>query len=41
MRCSLGKQVYTSVNKEIGIIEDVKICRLEDSDFRVFLREWM
>ena len=41
MTCSLGKQVHQSVEKVFEIIEDVGICRLKDSDFRVFLRKWM
>ena len=41
MSCSLGKQVHQSVNEGFEIIEDAGICRLKDSDFRVFLRKWM
>jgi tRNA nucleotidyltransferase (CCA-adding enzyme) len=41
MSCSLGKQVHQSVNEGFEIIEDSRICRLKDPDFRVFLRKWM
>jgi tRNA nucleotidyltransferase (CCA-adding enzyme) len=41
MSCSLGKQVHESVNEGFEIIEDAGICRLTDSDFRVFLRKWL
>jgi hypothetical protein len=42
MRSLLGKQVHQSVNEEseimenIGIIENVKICRLKGLEFRIF-----
>ena len=39
--CSLGKQVHQSVNEGFEVIENAEICRLEDFDFRVFLRKWM
>lgn len=39
--CSLGKHVHQSVNKGFEVIEDAELCRLEDFDFRVFLRKWM
>ncbi len=41
MSCSLGKQVHQSVNEGFEIIENAEICRLKESDFRVFLRKWM
>jgi len=41
MSCSLGKQVHQSVNEGFEIIEDAGICRLKDSDFKIFLRKWM
>lgn len=41
MSCSLGKQVHQSVNEGFEIIEDSRICRLKDPDFRIFLRKWM
>jgi tRNA nucleotidyltransferase (CCA-adding enzyme) len=41
INCSLGKQVHQSVNKGFEIIEDTEICRLDDFEFRVFLRKWM
>lgn len=39
--CSLGKQVHQSVNESFEIIENARICRLKDPDFRVFLRKWI
>ena len=39
--CSLGKSVCKSVSEGFEIIEDAEICRIEDTDFRVFLRGWM
>ncbi|HII90669.1 MAG TPA: CCA tRNA nucleotidyltransferase [Methanosarcina sp.] len=39
--CSLGKQVHQSVSEGFEIIENAEICRLKDSDFRIFLRKWM
>ncbi|WP_292390160.1 CCA tRNA nucleotidyltransferase [Methanosarcina sp. UBA5] len=41
MSCSLGKQVHQSVNEGFEIIENAGICRLEDPNFRVFLRKWV
>jgi tRNA nucleotidyltransferase (CCA-adding enzyme) len=41
MTCSLGKSVCKSVSEGFEIIEDAEICRIEDTDFRVFLRGWM
>ncbi|AKB39812.1 CCA tRNA nucleotidyltransferase [Methanosarcina mazei] len=41
LNCSLGKQVYQSVNKGFEVIENAEICRLKDQDFRVFLRKWV
>ncbi|MHC1757177.1 MAG: CCA tRNA nucleotidyltransferase [Methanosarcina sp.] len=38
---SLGKQVHQSVSKGFVVLENAEICRLKDSDFRVFLRKWM
>jgi tRNA nucleotidyltransferase (CCA-adding enzyme) len=36
MACSLGKKVHQSVNEGFEIIECAGICRLKDSEFRVF-----
>ncbi|MCO5382796.1 MAG: hypothetical protein NHB15_12460 [Methanosarcina barkeri] len=41
MHCSLGKQVHQSVNEGFELIENTGICRLKDTDFRVFLRKWL
>ncbi|WP_292390189.1 hypothetical protein [Methanosarcina sp. UBA5] len=41
MTCSLGKQMHKSVNEGFEIIENAGICRLEDTDFKIFLRKWM
>lgn len=41
INCSLGKQVHQSVSVGFEVIENAEICRLEDLDFRVFLKKWM
>jgi len=42
LHCSLGKHVcQTLVNKGFELMENSEICRLNDSDFRVYLRKWM
>lgn len=41
MHCSVGKHVCHSVNESFEILENAEICRLKDSDFRIFLRKWV
>jgi tRNA nucleotidyltransferase (CCA-adding enzyme) len=41
LNCSLGKQVHQNVNAGFEVLENAEICRIEDFDFRIFLRKWM
>ncbi|MDD3042201.1 MAG: CCA tRNA nucleotidyltransferase [Methanosarcinaceae archaeon] len=38
---SLGKQIQQSIMRNLEVLEDEEIIRLEDPGFRVFLRKWL
>lgn len=38
--CSIGKQISSAVKKGFEVLQESKICSIQDTDFKLFLMNW-